>query len=177
MSRVGRKPIQIPAGVTLEYSGNILKAMGRLGELTVPVSSYVTVSINATTVSVTPINDSKESRMMWGTARNLIANLVNGADTGFTVELEIHGVGYRANVQDNTLVLALGFSHDVHFPIPCSITIKCPKPTEIVIHGADRQLVGQVAAKIRSYRPPEPYKGKGVQYKGSVILRKEGKKK
>lgn len=177
MSRIGNKPVKIPAGVTLQRDGKVLKAKGKLGELSMPVSAHVTVAINDNEITVTPVDESKNARMMWGTTRNLVSNLVEGVDKGFTVELDIHGVGYRANAQGDTLVLALGFSHDVNFLIPDGVTIQCPKPTELIIHGADRQKVGQVAAKIRSYRPPEPYKGKGVKYKGEVILRKEGKKK
>lgn len=177
MSRIGNKAVQIPAGVTLQREGDVLKAKGKLGELSMPLSARVAVAINDNAIVVTPVDDSKDARMMWGTTRKLISNLVEGVEKGFAVELDIHGVGYRANLQGSTLVLALGFSHDINFPIPEGITIKCPKPTELVIHGADRQIVGQVAAKIRSYRPPEPYKGKGVKYKGELILRKEGKKK
>ena len=177
MSRVGINPVTIPSGVDLKIDGAKVIAKGKLGELTFEVSDQVGVSMDDGKVVIKPLNDSKKARALWGTTRARIANLVEGVSEGFTKNLEIVGVGYRAQVQGNALNLQLGFSHDVLYPIPQGITVKCEKPTSISISGADKQQVGQVAAEIRGYRPPEPYKGKGVRYADEYILRKEGKKK
>lgn len=177
MSRVGKNPVNCPADVQCRLEGNSFYTKGKLGELRMPIVSDVDVAVEANKVFVTPKNESKFACMMWGTTRKLINNLVQGVSNGFTKELEITGVGYRAAVQGSNLVLQLGYSHDVIFPIPEGIIIKCEKPTSVTITGIDRQKVGQIAAEIRSYRPPEPYKGKGIKYKDERILRKEGKKK
>jgi len=177
MSRVGKNPVAIPAGVNVEVAGGKVSAKGKLGALSVGLSSDVTVKVENGQVLVQPVGSSKRARMMWGTTRNLVRNMVNGVATGFSKSLEINGVGYRAAVQGKELVLQLGFSHEIKYPIPEGITIKAEKPTALTISGADRQRVGQVAAEIRSYRGPEPYKGKGIKYESETILRKEGKKK
>ena len=177
MSRVGKNPVAIPAGVNVEISGGKVSAKGKLGALSIGLSSDVTVKVENGQVLVQPVGSSKKARMMWGTTRNLVRNMVNGVATGFSKSLEINGVGYRAAVQGKELILQLGFSHEVKYPIPEGITIKAEKPTALTISGADRQKVGQVAAEIRSYRGPEPYKGKGIKYDSETILRKEGKKK
>jgi len=177
MSRVGKNPVAIPAGVNVEVSGGKLSAKGKLGVLSMGLSSDVTVKVENGQVLVQPVGSSKRARMMWGTTRNLVRNMVNGVATGFSKALEINGVGYRAAVQGKELVLQLGFSHEIKYPIPEGITVKAEKPTSLTISGADRQKVGQVAAEIRSYRGPEPYKGKGIKYDSETILRKEGKKK
>ncbi|WP_343563261.1 50S ribosomal protein L6 [Kiloniella sp. b19] len=177
MSRVGKNPVAIPDGVEVTVDGVTVKAKGKLGELSFVATEDVKIAVEDKSVVVTPVNDSKKARSMWGTARARISNLVEGVSNGFAKELEINGVGYRAQVQGQTLNLSLGFSHDVLFPIPEGIEIKCEKPTSVRVSGRDKQLVGQVAANIRAYRPPEPYKGKGVKYADEVILRKEGKKK
>ena len=177
MSRVGKNPVAIPAGVDVQISGSELIAKGKLGEERVSFSNQVTVKKDQDSITVAPISNSKQSRSHWGTFRSLVSNVIQGVSEGFTTKLEINGVGYRAAVQGNELVMQLGFSHEVRFAIPQGITIKCEKPTLIAIQGANKQVVGQVASKIRSYRPPEPYKGKGIKYEGEYILRKEGKKK
>jgi len=177
MSRVGKNPVAIPAGVNVEVSSGKVSAKGKLGALSIGLSSDVTVKVENGQVLVQPVGSSKKARMMWGTTRNLVRNMVNGVATGFSKSLEINGVGYRAAVQGKELILQLGFSHEVKYPIPEGITIKAEKPTALTISGADRQKVGQVAAEIRSYRGPEPYKGKGIKYESETILRKEGKKK
>ena len=177
MSRVGKNPVAIPSGVDVQIANQILTAKGKLGSLSIPVSSDVEASVEDGKVWVKPASDSKRSRMMWGTTRALVNNMVTGVSKGFTVNLEINGVGYRAAVQGKVLNLQLGYSHDVPFPIPDDVKITCEKPTSISITGADKQRVGQVAAVIRSYRKPEPYKGKGIKYDTETILRKEGKKK
>ncbi len=177
MSRIGQNPVQIPDGVSVEIAGIVVSAKGKLGSLSVRLTDDVTVEQADNQVTVRPVGDSQTARQMWGTARSVISNLVVGVSEGFTKNLEVNGTGYRAQVQGKTLVLQLGFSHDVNFPIPEDITIMCPDQTHIEISGADKQKVGQVAAEIRSYRPPEPYKGKGVKYADEYILRKEGKKK
>ena len=177
MSRVGQKPIEIPAGVDLSIDGQTVKAKGKLGELSFVHLEEVTVKLADGQVTVAPANDSKKARSLWGTTRAQIQSLVTGVSEGFKKELEINGVGYRAAVQGDTLTLQLGYSHDINYPIPTGITIKCAKPTSIEITGANKQQVGQVAAEIRSFRPPEPYKGKGIKYVEETILRKEGKKK
>jgi large subunit ribosomal protein L6 len=177
MSRVGRNPVKVPSGVTVTIAGQQVTAKGKLGQLSLVVSRDVKPELDGDKVTVTPLNETKRTRMAWGMSRNMINNMVKGVSTGYTTVLEINGVGYRAAVQGKNLNLQLGFSHEVHFPIPDGITIKTEKPTSISISGADKQKVGQVAAKIRSYRKPEPYKGKGIKYEHETIRRKEGKKK
>lgn len=177
MSRVGQTPIQIPEGVSVDIAGIVVSAKGKLGELSIQLTNDVTIEQGDNQIIVNPVDDSQRARQMWGTARAVIDNMVVGVSEGFSKQLEVNGTGYRAQVQGQTLVLQLGFSHDVNFPIPEGITIKCPDQTHIDISGADKQKVGQVAAVIRGYRPPEPYKGKGVKYVDEYILRKEGKKK
>jgi large subunit ribosomal protein L6 len=177
MSRVGTTPVVIPAGVTIELQGQHLKAKGKRGELQLVVHDDVSVAKEGEGLVFKPRNDSRRARMQWGTARNLASNVVRGVSDGFTINLEINGVGYRASADAKMLKMQLGFSHDVEIPIPAGIQIKAVKPTEIEISGSDRQRVGQVAAEIRSLRPPEPYKGKGIKYSTETIRRKEGKKK
>lgn len=177
MSRVGKNPVQVPQGVTCQLNGEEIKVKGKNGELSALVSREVQVIIEDNSILVKPRDDSKQARMLWGTWKNRIKNMVQGVNEGFTVRLEINGVGYRAAVEGSTLKLQLGYSHDVLYPIPEGIQIKCEKPTAIAVSGADRQRVGQVAAEIRAYRKPEPYKGKGVKYENEHIVRKEGKKK
>jgi large subunit ribosomal protein L6 len=177
MSRVGKHPVAIPEDVEIELTGRTLVAKGRLGSASLAVSNEVTAAIADRAITVTPNSASKEARAMWGTTRALINNMVTGVSRGFAVGLEINGVGYRAAAQGNTLNLQLGYSHDVAFPIPNDVTITCDRPTIITIRGTDRQRVGQVAAEIRAWRPPEPYKGKGVKYATETVRRKEGKKK
>ncbi len=177
MSRIGKNPVPIPQGVTVEVSGTTLTCKGKLGTLKLPISAEVTAAVESSKVVVKPKSDTKRARMHWGTMRATINNMVNGVSKGFTKQLEIEGVGYRAAVQGKNLVLQLGYSHDVTFPIPSEIKITCEKPTSISITGADRQQVGQIAAVLRSYRQLEPYKGKGIRYANEQIRRKEGKKK
>ena len=177
MSRVGKNPVKVPSGVTVNVSGQEVTAKGKLGQLSMVVSKDVEALLEGDSVLVKPRDESKRSRMLWGMTRNMIRNMVNGVATGYTVNLEINGVGYRAAVQGKVLNMQLGYSHDINYPIPEGIAIKCEKPTAISISGADRQKVGQVAAEIRGYRKPEPYKGKGIKYDHETILRKEGKKK
>ena len=177
MSRIGKNPVRIPSGVEVSISGQTLTAKGRLGALSLLVSNEVSASIADGTVAIAPNSDTKQSRAMWGTTRALVENMVTGVSEGFSVNLEITGVGYRAQVQSDTLNLQLGYSHDIRFPIPSDVRISCERPTSITISGADRQRVGQIAADIRAYRPPEPYKGKGIKYANESVRRKEGKKK
>ena len=177
MSRVGQAPVVVPGNVEIEIAGRRIKAKGKLGELTFDMHPDVEAARDGNFVRITPRNDSKRARQLWGTTRNQVANLVAGVSQGFTRRLDITGVGYRAAVQGKALNLQLGYSHEVAYAVPEGITITCETPTAIVISGADKQRVGQVAAEIRSYRPPEPYKGKGVRYSDEVVLRKEGKKK
>lgn len=177
MSRVGKNPVVIPQGVECQVSGAILTAKGKVGQLTMPLSSDIIAKVEEGKVFVKPASQSKQSRMMWGTTRKLVDNLLSGVSQGFTRNLEINGVGYRASVQGKNLVLQLGYSHDIEYKIPDDVQIKCEKPTSISIFGASRQRVGQIASEIRNYRGPEPYKGKGIKYEGEFILRKEGKKK
>jgi large subunit ribosomal protein L6 len=177
MSRVGLSPVNVPDGVTFSIVGRVATAKGKLGELSVNVVDDVEVIYEDNVVRVKAKNESQRARAMWGTTRSLVQNIVTGVDEGFTIRLEIVGVGYRAALDGKFLVLQLGFSHEVRYPIPEGITIKCEQPTSVAVSGADRQLVGQVAANIRQYRKPEPYKGKGVRYENEFILRKEGKKK
>ncbi len=161
----------------MTVSGQEVSAKGKLGELSAVLVDDVEVKHEDNVISVAPRDDSRRARTMWGMSRTVISNVVNGVAEGFTKNLEIQGVGYRAQVEGKTLVLQLGYSHDIRFPIPDGITIQCERPTAIAVSGADRQKVGQVAAEIRGFRPPEPFKGKGVRYEGEYILRKEGKKK
>jgi large subunit ribosomal protein L6 len=177
MSRIGKKPVSIPSGVTASIDGGQLSVKGPKGNLTLTLREEISYTLEDGGILVKPANDSKQARAFWGMQRTLVQNLVTGVTEGFTKKLEITGVGYRAAVQGSNLQLQLGYSHDVAFPIPKGIQVVCPKPTEIVITGIDKQQVGQVAAEIRRFRPPEPYKGKGVRYAGEFILRKEGKKK
>jgi large subunit ribosomal protein L6 len=177
MSRIGKKPVAVPQGVTANVEGQTIKVKGAKGALQFVVPDDVTVKMDKGGIQLDPKNETKKARSMWGTSRTLVANLMAGVTKGFEENLEITGVGYRAAVQGKSLNLQLGFSHDVNYPIPEGITIATPKPTEIKITGKDKQKVGQVAAEIRGYRPPEPYKGKGVKYVGEYIFRKEGKKK
>ncbi|TAJ82685.1 50S ribosomal protein L6 [Reyranella sp.] len=177
MSRVGKNPVPIPAGVTIDLKGQHLKAKGKRGELQFTVHDDVSIAREGDALVFKPRTESRRARMQWGTARNMVSNVVRGVSDGFTINLEINGVGYRAQADAKMLKMQLGFSHDVEIPIPAGIQIKALKPTEIEISGADRQRVGQIAAEIRSLRPPEPYKGKGIKYSTETIRRKEGKKK
>ena len=177
MSRIGNKAVAVPAGVTANVEGQTVKVKGPKGALQAVLADDVAVKLDKSVITVEPRGESKRARALWGTSRTQVANLVAGVTKGFEEKLEITGVGYRAAVQGKQLNLQLGFSHDVNFPIPQGITIATPKPTEIVVTGIDKQQVGQVAAEIREYRGPEPYKGKGVRYAGEKIVRKEGKKK
>jgi len=177
MSRIGKNPVAIPNGVQVELSGQTLTAKGALGTLSLVVSNDVDATIADGAVTIAPKDESKRARAMWGTTRALVNNMVTGVATGFTRNLEINGVGYRAAVQGANLNLQLGYSHEISFPIPQDVKINCERPTAITITGADRQRVGQVAAEIRAFRPPEPYKGKGIKYSDETVRRKEGKKK
>ncbi len=178
MSRVGKYPVKMPSGVTGTLSGQKFTAKGKNGELSYTASDEVTLKIEAdNSVSVTPLSKSKRARSLWGTDRANINNIVRGVSEGFTKTLEIEGVGLKAAVQGKDVVLSLGFSHEIRYPIPAGITIKAEKPTVLVISGNEKQVVGQVAAEIRGFKKPEPYKGKGIRYAGEYILRKEGKKK
>ena len=177
MSRVGKKPVAIPAGVTAKIDGQKVAVKGGKGELSFVVPDDVEVAVDGGAISVTPRAETKRARAMWGMSRAMINNLVNGVSKGFERKLEITGVGYKAAVAGKNLQLSLGYSHDVLYPIPAGVSITTPKPTEIAIAGIDKRQIGQIAAEIRSFRPPEPYKGKGVKYAGEFIFRKEGKKK
>jgi large subunit ribosomal protein L6 len=177
MSRIGKKPVPVPSGVTANIEGQTVKMKGPKGELRLVLHDEVAVDLGEGAVTIAPRNETKRARALWGLSRTLVSNLAEGVTKGFERRLEITGVGYRAAIQGKNLQLALGYSHDVVYPIPEGIQIATPKPTEIVVTGIDKQKVGQVAAEIRSYRPPEPYKGKGVKYAGEYIFRKEGKKK
>ena len=177
MSRIGKKAVPVPAGVTANVEGQTVKVKGPKGALQLVLHGDVKATMDKGSISVDPLNETKRARAMWGTYRALLANIMTGVTKGFEEKLEINGVGYRAAVQGKNLQLALGYSHDVVYPIPEGIAIVAPKPTEITITGSDKQRVGQVAAEIRGFRPPEPYKGKGVKYAGEYIFRKEGKKK
>ena len=177
MSRVGKKPVIVPAGVTPRVEGQLVSVKGAKGELNFKVPDDVSVTLDGAQIKVDPRFETKRARAMWGMSRAMIHNLVTGVSKGYEKKLEITGVGYRAAVAGKNLQLALGYSHDVNYPIPVGVTITTPKPTEIMVVGADKRQVGQVAAEIRAYRGPEPYKGKGVKYEGEYIFRKEGKKK
>ncbi|MCD1626294.1 MAG: 50S ribosomal protein L6 [Paracoccaceae bacterium] len=177
MSRIGKKPVELPAGVSASVSGQTVEVKGPKGTKSFNATDDVTITVDGNVVTVTPRGTSKRARQQWGMSRSMVANLVTGVTSGFKRELEITGVGYRAAIQGNTLKLSLGYSHEVNFDVPAGVTVTCPKQTEIVVEGDDAQLVGQVAANIREWRKPEPYKGKGIKYKGEYIFRKEGKKK
>ena len=177
MSRIGKKPVGLPSGVTASLSGQTIELKGPKGIRSFCVSDDVRIALEESQVSVSPRSNSKRARQQWGMSRTMIANIVTGVSRGFKKELEISGVGYRAQMQGSILKLNLGLSHDVDYKAPDGITITAPKQTEIVVEGIDRQAVGQVAAEIREWRKPEPYKGKGIRYKGEFIFRKEGKKK
>jgi large subunit ribosomal protein L6 len=177
MSRIGKRPVAVPKEVTASVTGQTVKMKGPKGELSFVASDRVSLSMKDGAIKVEPRDETKLARSEWGMSRTRIMNLIKGVTKGYEQRLEINGVGYRATVQGQKLDLALGYSHEIKYPIPAGIKIECPKPTEIVISGIDGQKVGQVAAEIRAYRPPEPYKGKGVKYAGEYIFRKEGKKK
>ena len=177
MSRVGKYPVELPAGVTMALAGNVLTAKGKLGELSLELTESVIATIEGAKVSIQPKTKEAKARMMWGTTRANVANMVKGVSVGYLKTLEITGTGYRAAVQGKNLVVNLGFSHDVVYAIPEGIKVTCEKPTLIKVEGMDKRQVGQVCAELRSYRPPEPYKGKGVKFEGEAIRRKEGKKK
>jgi large subunit ribosomal protein L6 len=177
MSRVGKRAVAVPSGITANVEGQTVKVKGPKGALSVVLPDEVAVKLEGAQIKVDPRAETKRARAQWGTSRTLVANLITGVSKGFERRLEINGVGYRAAVQGKNLQLALGYSHDIVYPIPEGITIATPRPVEIVISGSDRQKVGQVAAEIRDYRPPEPYKGKGIKYADERIFRKEGKKK
>lgn len=177
MSRVGKNPVLVPSGVNVTFTNGMIEVAGKLGKLSMQLTDVVKVEMIDGQIVVAPANDSKISRALWGTTQRRVKNLVNDVANGVTINLDLVGVGYRASVQGNNLSLQLGFSHDVIYPLPAGITVKCEKPTCIAITGADRQLVGQVAAEVRNYRRPEPYKGKGVIRQGEFVIRKEGKKK
>ncbi|MDF1779508.1 MAG: 50S ribosomal protein L6 [Rhizobiaceae bacterium] len=177
MSRIGKKPVSVPAGVTASVEGQKVTAEGPKGELHYVVNDEVLVKMEENELVVTPVDQSKDARSKWGMSRTMIENILSGVANGFERRLEINGVGYRATMQGSNLQLALGYSHDVVYEAPEGITLACPRPTEIVITGIDKQRVGQVASEIRSFRKPEPYKGKGVKYAEERVVRKEGKKK
>jgi large subunit ribosomal protein L6 len=177
MSRIGKKPVELPKGVTASVSGQTVEVKGPKGTRSFTAADDVTIKLDGEEITVSPRGNSKRARSQWGLSRSMVANLVTGVSEGFKKELEINGVGYRAAMQGNTLKLSLGYSHEVNFEVPQGVTISAPKQTEIVVEGIDQQLVGQVAANIREWRAPEPYKGKGIKYKDEYIFRKEGKKK
>jgi len=177
MSRVGKKPVAVPAGVTAKVEGQTVSVKGPKGELKFTVPDDVVVAMDNGAIKVDPRTESKRARAMWGMSRSMINNLVVGVTAGYERKLEITGVGYKAAVAGKNLQLSLGYSHDVNYPIPAGIAIATPKPTEVTITGIDKRQVGQVAAEIRAFRGPEPYKGKGIKYEGEFIFRKEGKKK
>lgn len=177
MSRIGKKVVELASGVSASVSGQTIEVKGPKGSRSFKATDDVTITVDGQTVSVEPRGKSKRARQQWGMSRTMIANLATGVTEGFKKELEINGVGYRAQMQGNTLKLALGYSHDVNFEVPEGVTVTAPKTTVIIVEGIDQQLVGQVAANIRAWRKPEPYKGKGIKYKDEYIFRKEGKKK
>ena len=177
MSRVGKSPVKVPAGVTIEVAGNRVTAKGKLGELSSEFGEDVAVVREGDAIVVKPVSETHQARRMWGTVRANIRNMIEGVTTGYDRSLSISGVGFRAAVQGKDLVLQLGYSHEVRYPIPAGIKIACPEQTQINVSGSDRRLVGQVAANIRGFRPPEPYKGKGIKYARETVRRKEGKKK
>lgn len=177
MSRIGKRPVELPSGVTATISGQTIEVKGPKATQSFTATDDVTLSVDDNVVTVTPRGKSKRARQQWGMSRTIVANMVQGVTEGFKKNLEINGVGYRAAMQGNTLKLNLGYSHEVDFEVPAGVSVTCPKNTEIVVEGDDAQFVGQVAANIREWRRPEPYKGKGIKYKDEYIFRKEGKKK
>jgi len=177
MSRIGKKPVPLPTGVSATVSGQTVEVKGPKGTLSFKATDDVSIEVGDNIVTITPRGTSKRARQQWGMSRTVVQNLVTGVSEGFKKELEITGVGYRATIQGNDLKLQLGYSHDVIFNIPAGVTVTAPKQTHVIVEGIDNQLVGQVAANIREWRKPEPYKGKGIRYKGEFIFRKEGKKK
>ena len=177
MSRIGKRAVAVPTGVTASVEGQTVKVKGPKGAMQIVLPDEVIAKMDGKGVKVDPRNETKRARSMWGTSRTLVANLVTGVTKGFEEKLEITGVGYRAYLQGKNLQIALGYSHDIIYPIPAGIAIATPKPTEVVITGIDRQKVGQVAAEVRAYKPPEPYKGKGVRYADEKVVIKETKKK
>ena len=177
MSRIGKKPVELPSGVSASVSGQTIEVKGPKATRSFTATDDVTITVQENNVSVEPRGKSKRARQQWGMSRTMVENLVTGVTAGFKKELEIQGVGYRAAMNGNTLRLNLGLSHDVDYVAPEGVTVTAPKQTEIVVEGIDEQLVGQVAANIRAWRKPEPYKGKGIRYKGEFVFRKEGKKK
>lgn len=177
MSRIGKLPIAVPQGVQVDIKDHLVTVKGKLGELKTQIHGAVNLELKDGKVSVQPANDSQESRAMWGLSRTLINNMVKGVTEGFATRLEIQGVGYRSAVEGNILTIVLGYSHEIKYAIPTGITIKAEKPTTLLVSGADKQKVGEVAAQLRALRKPEPYKGKGVRYEGERIIMKEGKKK
>ncbi|QYX57763.1 50S ribosomal protein L6 [Roseovarius sp. SCSIO 43702] len=177
MSRIGKKPVDLPDGVSANVSGQTIEVKGPKDSKSFTATDDVTLEVADGKITVTPRGKSKRARQQWGMTRTIVANMVHGAKDTFKKELEIRGVGYRAQMQGNVLKLNLGYSHDVDFPIPEGVTVTVPKPTELTVEGTDKQLVGQVAANIREWRSPEPYKGKGIRYKDEYIFQKEGKKK
>ncbi|MEZ5753912.1 MAG: 50S ribosomal protein L6 [Paracoccaceae bacterium] len=177
MSRIGKKPVELPKGVSATISGQTIEVKGPKGTRSFTAGDDVTITLEGTTVKVTPRGLSKRARQQWGMTRSMVSNLVVGVTDGFKKDLEIQGVGYRAAMAGNVLKLSLGYSHEVNFEVPKGVTVSSPKQTEIVVEGIDQQLVGQVAANIREWKRPEPYKGKGIRYKDEYIFRKEGKKK
>jgi len=177
MSRIGKKAVELPAGVTATVSGQTIEVKGPKGTRSFKATDDVTITVDGQSVTVMPRGSSKRARQQWGMSRTMVANLATGVTEGFKKELEINGVGYRAAAQGNVLKLSLGYSHEVNFDVPEGVTVTTPKQTEVIVEGIDQQLVGQVAANIREWRKPEPYKGKGIKYKGEFIFRKEGKKK
>ena len=177
MSRIGKKPVELPTGVSASVSGQTIEVKGPKGTRSFSATDDVTLTVDGNVVTITPRGSSKRARQQWGMSRTMVANLVTGVTVGFKKELEIRGVGYRASLQGNKLKLNLGLSHDVEYIAPEGVTLTVPKQTEIVVEGIDEQEVGQVAANIRKWRKPEPYKGKGIRYKGEFVFRKEGKKK
>jgi len=177
MSRIGKKPVAIPGGVTAAVNGQEVKVKGPKGELQHVLVDDIIAKLDNGEIEISMREDTQRARAMWGMSRTMVANLIAGVTEGFTKKLEMTGVGYRASVQGHNVQLQLGYSHDIIYPLPQGIQVVCPKPTEIVVTGIDKQKVGQVAAEIRRFRPPEPYKGKGIRYAGEFILRKEGKKK
>ncbi len=177
MSRIGKKTITVPSGVTATVNGQQVSIKGPKGELSAVLVDEVIAKLEDGEINVGPRDETKRAQAMWGMSRTVVANLIEGVSDGFSKTLEINGVGYRAAMQGKSLQLSVGLSHEVNYPVPEGVSVECPKPTEIIISGIDKQRVGQVAAEIRSYRPPEPYKGKGIKYAGEYIFRKEGKKK
>ncbi len=177
MSRIGKRPVELPSGVSATTSGQTIEVKGPKGSRSFTATDDVTITVGEDAITIEPRGKSKRARQQWGMSRTMVQNLVTGVTDGFKKELEISGVGYRAQMQGNVLKLNLGYSHDVNFEVPEGVTVTSAKPTEVTVEGVDQQLVGQVAANIREWRAPEPYKGKGIKYKDEYIFRKEGKKK